>query len=257
MEEKIEELKNEYDRIEIEIIDRQKEYRELEKGIEELTDIISETINMYKIHMNINYEEDMESEDMKEMKEEIEDELGFRFEEYNERTMKLMKIVNREIKKINENILYIREKQIDIRQLEDEMKKLQLFIQGYLINIDRVSIGKELEEMQILLLEIKKKLMKNKNENIDIILFYKHEIERSYKILNVIYENIKNQTFMSNNLCGICVKERVDKYYNVCGHTICKECVERYSTYNEYQNKKIYKCPYCRIYSETKNLYYS
>ena len=72
-----------------------------------------------------------------------------------------------------------------------------------------------------------------------------------HKHLNII--KLINQMNVGST-CSICLQDNVDSYFNPCGHTACKKCLERkYMTSNNINNNK---CPICREYiSEIRKVY--
>ena len=49
----------------------------------------------------------------------------------------------------------------------------------------------------------------------------------------------------SEHLCSICFTNTVDSAIS-CGHTFCKECIDKLPARNEYRSRSLRKCPTCR-----------
>ena len=57
------------------------------------------------------------------------------------------------------------------------------------------------------------------------------------------------------SICPICINNKINSYCNPCGHTACKDCLERKPTTGNNLNSN--KCPICREYiSEIRKLFF-
>lgn len=59
-------------------------------------------------------------------------------------------------------------------------------------------------------------------------------------------------------ICPICLENKIDTYCNPCGHTACRNCLDKSSRItNNNNNLNVDKCPICRVYiSDLRKLYF-
>jgi hypothetical protein len=61
--------------------------------------------------------------------------------------------------------------------------------------------------------------------------------------------------FNTGNTCSICLSEKVDTYYEPCGHTCCNKCADRSKSFTTHSYNK---CGFCRTtIVKYNNLYYN
>ena len=80
-------------------------------------------------------------------------------------------------------------------------------------------------------------------------------IEKRKELNSYLYFIQKLNKWNITSICPICITNKIDSYCNPCGHTACKNCLERKpSTPNNINNNK---CPICREYiSEIRKLFF-
>ena len=80
-------------------------------------------------------------------------------------------------------------------------------------------------------------------------------IKKRKELNSYLYFIQKLNRWNTTSICPICITNRIDSYCNPCGHTACKNCLERKpSTPNNINNNK---CPICREYiSEIRKLFF-
>ena len=92
-----------------------------------------------------------------------------------------------------------------------------------------------------------------------ILGYYNEHKDSSMDI--ILRENEKKESMMDNSKCIICFENDKEICFTKCGHICtCKKCTEsidnikvrkRISGSNNYKYQNKYRCPFCRIYSNT------
>lgn len=83
----------------------------------------------------------------------------------------------------------------------------------------------------------------------------KDYINKRKKLNKHLYliNNINN--WNNSAICPICITNKIDSYCNPCGHTFCKNCLDKSS--NVINNTNHNKCPICREYvMDIRKLYF-
>ena len=163
----------------------------------------------------------------------------------------------KKIKELLPNIKVLQEELITIEgEYKQEMKKVNENI-------------KKLENMKNFLKSI---INEEKNKHIDTIIVsinnLSEEILKNEKVSDLRKKYIDKRKELNPylyfiqslnnwdvcNICPLCISNRVDHYFNPCGHTSCKGCIDQ-SIMNENNENK--KCPFCREYIlNTKPLFF-
>jgi len=89
------------------------------------------------------------------------------------------------------------------------------------------------------------------NENDKLKETKKNYIEKRKEINKHLHLMQKINKWNHSAICPICITNKIDSYCNPCGHTSCKECLEKNSNLNHN------KCPICREYvMDIRKLYF-
>ena len=132
----------------------------------------------------------------------------------------------------------------DILKIESSIKFMKQMEEDYKLDESIKDIINKLNDYS------KKILENNKLKNTRNMYIEKRKELNSY-----LYFIQKLNKWNITSICPICITNKIDAYCNPCGHTSCKNCLERKpSTPNNINNNK---CPICREYiSEIRKLYF-
>ena len=132
-----------------------------------------------------------------------------------------MKNTNANINKINSSIQFIRTCSSEYENDE----KIKIIIDSMLDYIKTIKDNDKLEKY--------KKIYINKRKKLNKYLY--------------LINNINN--WNNSAICPVCITEKIDSYCNPCGHTFCKNCLDKSSNViNNTNNTNNNKCPICREY---------
>jgi len=156
--------------------------------------------------------------------EKIQDELCLLDKDYQKQVDTTQKNVN----KISESIKYMRKIEEDY-QVDDSVKEIVEKMTEYSQKIyDNDKLG-----------NIKTKY-----------------IEKRKQLNSYLYFIQKINKWNISAICPICITDKIDSYCNPCGHTACKQCLEKNSQVLS-NNLNSNKCPICREYvMDIRKLYF-
>ena len=142
----------------------------------------------------------------------------------------LQKVYNREAKSTQENIVKLDTTIHYMKVMNDEYDK------------DK-TITEIMDKMNSYSVKI--------NENDKLEETKKNYIEKRKEINKHLHLMQKINKWNHSAICPICITNKIDSYCNPCGHTSCKECLEKNSNLNHN------KCPICREYvMDIRKLYF-
>ena len=100
-----------------------------------------------------------------------------------------------------------------------------------------------------------KDYIKSINEN-DKLSVSKQEYIQKRKLLNKHIHLINSiNSWNTSAICPICITDKIDSYCNPCGHTACRNCLDKNS--NIINNVNHNKCPICREHvMDIRKLYF-
>tara|TARA_Y100001972_G_C7430204_1_gene221561 strand:- start:119 stop:556 length:438 start_codon:yes stop_codon:yes gene_type:complete len=136
-----------------------------------------------------------------------------------------------------------------------EKTKKDITLLNGAINYTKILNNEYLLENGDELIEQIKKIGETIKKNNKIYLIKKEYVEKR-KELNKYLNVIKNINLNIDNTCTVCLTNKVNKYFNPCGHTCCSNCIERMLEY-EGHNGNI-SCNICRVnIMDVRNLYFN
>lgn len=203
-------------------------------------------------------------EEVKDMKKKLVDIIkkkDFEEEEYdiNNYQNKEFDDLYEKIKSFNENFKLYQQQLYDSEQiLNDEINKINKNISTlnnfikFLENLSTIDY-EDIKGIIKLLNEISEKLSNTESFKIakKNYVTEKRNINKYLHLFKLF--NKLNVT----NICTVCMESPVTNFIIPCGHTFCKECLEKSLQINIDQNVNIKKCPLCREYiNSIKPLYF-
>jgi len=168
-------------------------------------------------------------------------------------------------KEIDEIISKLDEFSDEFIQLQDELDELHIkynqefkVTQGNITKLDSTihymkSLNEEYDKDETIK-EIMDKMNSYSvkiNENDKLKETKKNYIEKRKEINKHLHLMQKINKWNHSAICPICITNKIDSYCNPCGHTSCKECLEKNANLNHN------KCPICREYvMDIRKLYF-
>ena len=203
-----------------------------DENVEKLIQMKENTVNLIQKKDEINLipdDDDYKNEEIDTLVEDI----MKKIEIFNTKQIEMDEITN----DFQEELGNIKEKISTIENMIDFVKKLP---QDY--KEDEES-NKIVENMH----QLSKKIISNEK----ITELKKKYITKYKELYKYIYLIRKINQFNSCNMCPLCFSNQVDHFLNPCGHTFCKECIQRVfkkddSNIYEVGRNSHAHCPVCR-----------